>query len=312
MTMIEKIIQTTKLIGILAAAVVFLSCSEDRTSTGYRVHPTGWEDSHSEEFHGQGALAGQGQSCGSCHGEDFTGKDGVAGCYDCHVYPHPTVTDGSAEAHQQLIASLDWDLGECSGCHGSDYSGGRTGASCLSCHPGPNGPEDCTTCHWLPPVNDDGLPYGMLTGAAGAHSVHVSKGYACTECHPQVNGISHADALPAEVTFADAEIANVDPYQPVYFSSGDPLNGNGSCGSVYCHSDAQGGDPNRAVYWHGEPLACGDCHSVPPTSPLHPEDNTCHHCHLHVDPNSNYSVPDSIRFLDDDLHVNGVINVVFH
>jgi hypothetical protein len=35
----------------------------------------------------------------------------------------------------------------------------------------------------------------------------------------------------------------------------------------------------------------------------------CHVCHLNVNPNSNYAYPDSIRFFQPELHVNGVVNL---
>ncbi len=295
-------------LGLLIAAVALTSCSEYRTPNGYQTHPDGWMISSSDAFHGQGALSTHGQGCASCHGEDYQGGEEGQGCYDCHVYPHPSLAGSSASAHQALIASLDWDLSECSDCHGADYTGGRTGTNCKECHVGPNGPEGCTTCHWLPPVTDAGLPYGMNSGAAGAHSAHMSKGYACTECHPGVTGISHADALPAEVDFSEAQIANLESHEPIYLSSGPAENGNGSCGSLYCHSDTRGGSPNRAVSWHGDPMVCGDCHDIPPPAPpvMGPQ---CHVCHLNVNPASNYEYPDSIRFFQPELHVNGEINL---
>lgn len=294
--MFEKNKSLVCLLGLLFATVVLTSCSEYRTTNSYETHPGGWNTPSSNAFHGHGALKTHGLGCASCH----RGNENVRGCYSCH----------ESRAHQQMIASLDWVLSECSGCHGADYSGGQTGVSCKECHIGPNGPEDCTTCHWLPPVNDAGLPYGMNSGAAGAHSAHMSKGYACTECHLQVDDISHADALPAEVEFADAQIANIYPHEPIYLSSGPPENGNGSCGSLYCHSDARGGSPNRPVSWHSDPTVCGDCHSMPPPSP-HSSTAQCHQCHLNVNPNSNYEYPDSIRFLEPELHVNGVKEVVW-
>ena len=296
------------LFGIFLATLFVISCSEYRTPNSYKVHPDGWNNPSSNDFHGQGALISHGKDCASCHGENYEGGKDAQGCYDCHVYPHPLITEENPETHQQAIASLDWNLAKCSGCHGSDYTGGRTGVSCKECHRGPNGPEDCTTCHWLPPVSDAGLPYGMASGAAGAHSAHMSKGYPCTECHREVTDISHADALPAEVDFTDAEIANIAPYEPIYLSSGPPENGNGSCGSTYCHSDTRGGSPNRPVRWRGSPLVCGDCHDIPP-SPPPVMGKQCHLCHANVDPNSNYEFPDSIRFIEDELHVNGIVEV---
>jgi len=296
----------------LLPALLTPSCSEDRSSTGYQVHPTGWMEPDNPEFHGQAAIAGKGQSCGDCHefSRASSTDDGAVGvCGDCHAYPHPTISADPMRAHQPEIANLDWDLGECAKCHGSSFNGGSSGVSCRECHSsaGVASPTSCMICHWQPPAADEGLPYGFLSGAFGAHAVHVvDKGYACTECHAPVTDHTHADGPPAEVDFSHAEIATVGDVSPQYAPPLIPGSGNGGCGSVYCHG-------NSTVSWLGDPVSCGSCHDLPPDTPVHATENRCHLCHPTVDPTSNYSVPDSIRLLPDleFLHVDGIATVIY-
>ncbi|MBU1919450.1 hypothetical protein KKG66_01285, partial [bacterium] len=65
--MITKKHVSILLSGLLLLAVFAVSCSEDRTSTGYTTHPEDWMDPASELFHGQAAIPSGGESCGGCH-----------------------------------------------------------------------------------------------------------------------------------------------------------------------------------------------------------------------------------------------------
>jgi hypothetical protein len=151
----------------------------------------------------------------------------------------------------------------------------------------------------------------MPSGSAGAHAKHVlEKGYACTECHASVHDLSHTGELPAEVSFAESEVAERPPYSTDYYHIGEPLSGNSAC-ATYCHSDARGGQPNRELTWLAGAISCRDCHDVPVQRAGHPVERRCHLCHIHVDSTSNYDIPDSIKFSNPDLHVNGIINVLF-
>lgn len=305
--------QTPKRIFILLAAFVlallaFISCSEDRVTDSYQVHPTNWMDPYSEEWHGTAALGSNSESCGECHnitqpraimhGSGTEGGD----CFECHYfYPHPA---DYSQFHPIDITDYSWmRISECQSCHGVDFAGGRAGSSCLSCHTEPGGPAACITCHGTPPIE----PMGSIPpGAHGAHSR-----YACTECHSNVDDLSHIDALPADVAFNDAHISNANGFPNSYTPDPSEL-GNGTC-ATYCHSDLHSGPPMVAVEWAtGQTITqCRGCHQVPPTAPFHPTGNRCHECHPHVDPNSNYNDANEIRFLDPSLHVNGVVNATF-
>jgi hypothetical protein len=312
---------TRKLLSILLGAFILfavfaISCSEDKTSTGYETHPSGWMNPASEEFHGQAAVPSGGESCGGCHALvapaaiDVPYDEAAASgsCYECHNYfPHEWAS--KIPGHQDLIISSNWDLAGCAECHGTDFAGGNSGPSCLQCHGTGSiaALTDCNLCHAQPPVDNAGMPAPYADGAFGAHAAHAR--YACTECHAAVTGLDHINGVPADVTFSQAHIANARDFDPVYAPPAVELSGNGGCGSIYCHS-------GNAMSWLGDPVACGSCHSVlpPPPGSFHNDNTTnCHVCHLHVDPNSDYSTPDGIHFLPDleYLHVNGVANAIF-
>jgi predicted CxxxxCH...CXXCH cytochrome family protein len=298
------LILTLSLLGFIIA-----SCSDDRVPSDYSTHIDGWMDSTSASFHGQLVVkdALNYSSCRECHAVNASDEQ-LQFCQQCHAtYPHHIPSD-SLNLHRDLIRSLDWQLSSCENCHGADFAGGRTGVSCVVCHTQAGGPASCTSCHGQPPVDDNTLPHGMASGAAGGHqAMAVERGYACTECHAAVTDLSHTGPLPAEVDFSDALISNARGYHPGYVHVGSPTSGDGTC-AVYCHSNGRGGPPNQPVpEWTAQvELTCTSCHSIPPSSP-HPFRTDCHTCHSNVDPASVY--PNSIRFLDPQLHVNGHVEL---
>jgi predicted CxxxxCH...CXXCH cytochrome family protein len=313
------------LCGFVLFALFAVSCSKDRTSTGYETHPSDWMNPASEEFHGQAAILTGGESCGGCHiiapnpGEYTLASENSTPqgtCRECHNgYPHQWLIDPTIE-HALGISSNNWDFAACTACHGTDFAGGRSGSSCLQCHGVGSTPAltDCNLCHAQPPVDGAGMPAGFARDGFGAHAKHViEKGYACTECHATVNGLEHVDAPPAEVSFTEALIATAKNSAPNYIHSGDVGSGSGDCSSVYCHGNGLGGPPNQPMI---EPLnwlsdiqfTCQSCHATPPTDPNHPANGDCHACHPTMDPASeDYAILPEL----DSLHVNGIINVSF-
>ena len=302
-------------ISLVASAVVLMSCSEDQVyQDNYATHLQGWMDLNSPNFHGKVAMADENQFCFSCHEASNLlmypdrppALESQVACTECHLYPHD-VTNG----HVQLVVDeAVWDLSQCSNCHGADFAGGRTSVSCLGCHEQENGPANCTTCHGDPPVDDNGILSTMPrnVNAAGAHQkLAVDKGYACTECHAPVTDLTHTGQLPAEVTFEYSLIASANDYATSYEHLGDIVSGNASC-AVYCHSNGRGGPPNQATpEWTADvELTCTACHSIPPAAP-HPQVSQCHNCHSNVSPASVY--PNDIRFLVEQLHVNGTVEL---
>lgn len=290
---------------MLAAALILTSCSEDRSAPDYQTHPGGWNDLSAAEFHGAAALENSGSGCTGCHGQDFTGQGDAVSCYECHGYLHLGVHISQIATHRAFLADVAWNLARCAHCHGSDYAGGTSHVSCLACHAETGGPFACGTCHARPPTSDETLPYGMRDGAYGAHAAHERFG--CGECHPADTAISHVDALPAEISFVIARIASQHNFSPVFTHLGNAHSGNGSCATVYCHSDGRGGAPAVMPQWTAGGIGCSGCHRMPPPAP-HEQVAQCHQCHTNVDPASDYTHFGGIRFLVDSLHVNGEIN----
>jgi predicted CxxxxCH...CXXCH cytochrome family protein len=287
---------------MVAAALILTSCSEDRSAPDYQTHPEGWNNPSAAEFHGAAALENSGAGCTGCHGEGFTGQGDAVSCYECHGVLHLGVRISQIATHRAFLADVAWNLARCAHCHGADYAGGTSHVSCVACHAEADGPSACGTCHALPPASDETLPYGMPDGAYGAHAAHERFG--CTECHPAVTGLSHADALPAEISFVTARIASQHDFSPAFRHIGNANSGNGSCATVYCHSNGRGGAPAVMPQWTAGGIGCTACHRMPPTG-HDPSDTRCHECHTNVDPSSDYTHFGGIRFLVDSLHVNG-------
>ncbi len=307
----------------LVAIVLFISCSDDLLPPkNYSTHIPGWIDASSANFHGTAVINDtlKYNGCAGCHGQTYQGMNGAPSCYECHAaYPHYTINPAHrVSTHRALIVSLNWQIGLCHTCHSGDNWEGSTGVACTQCHfhQSANGPGNCYTCHGQPPSPDsNNVLYGMDSLAAGGHqAMVVEKGYACIQCHPSVpeGDLTHMGPLPAVVVFSDSSIARARgdataPYQPTYQHVGDALSGNASC-AVYCHSNARGGPPNEPIpEWTGtKEFTCNSCHFAPPPSP-HPPITSCWDCHTNVDPTSTY--PNDIRFINDQLHVNGVVDL---
>lgn len=294
---------------LLPAALILTSCSEDRSALDYQTHPEGWENPSAAEFHGAAALENSGAGCTGCHGGGFTGQGDAVSCYECHGFLHLGVNISEPAMHRAFLADVAWNLARCARCHGSDYAGGTSHVSCVSCHGESGGPVACGTCHAQPPVSDETLPYGMPDGAYGAHTAHARFG--CDECHPRsvpsASGLAHVGALPAEISFANARIARQHNFSPAFTHLGNLNSGNGSCATVYCHSNGRGGAPAVMPQWTAGGIGCTACHRMPPPAP-HAQVAECHQCHTNVDPSSDYTHFGGIRFLVDSLHVNGEIN----
>jgi predicted CxxxxCH...CXXCH cytochrome family protein len=282
-------------------------------------------------FHGWTAMSTAdepGQSCKPCHGADFHGTTRAQSCYDCHTSLHTDVTNANITTHRAFVADKSWNIVECQTCHGSDYTGGAAlavngAANCTQCHL----PSDtarvltgCNVCHTTDPGLRDfwKVPYGMDSTAAGAHPTHVTEqGFSCRECHPSLSAAGHPHALPGGVAFVEGRtrFANLYGEQPTSTHLGAANSGDATCSNVYCHSTGLHSNPGPPVTfppWRDH-LTCGACHGIPPTpadDPGHPQDphdpevRVCSNCHADIDPTSNFSIPDSIRFIADSLHVD--------
>jgi len=211
----------------------------------------------------------------------------------------------STNFHGNYIRQHQWDLASCQKCHGDDYSGGIAESSCNTCHK--NTPEGCTTCHGGV-NNNTGAPPKDLQGnkattfkGVGAHTIHLtggalSNGFACTECHEQVEKFDDADhigseLLPAEIDWG--ELADEDDANPSW-------DGVQTCQNVYCHGEFELGNQDNNPSWikvDGTQATCGLCHGLPPAAP-HSAVTQCYLCHPNV-------VNASFEIIGKDKHING-------
>jgi len=277
-------------------------------------------------FHGWFAMsdtAGPGVGCTPCHGADFHGTSRAPACYDCHSVLHIGVSNEDTSTHRAFVASKNWKITKvCAVCHDSTFNGGRaasvdSAAVCQQCH-APADPvmvlTGCNVCHTDDPTLRTfwKVPYGMDPGAEGAHPTHVvENGFSCRECHPSLSSAGHPHALPADVAFVSGRtrFSNLFGMQPSFTATGSPNGGNGQCSNVYCHSNGVHPNPGPPVTmppWLST-IYCGACHAIPPADHGSLGDtHNCAVCHTSVDSTrSNFSIPDSIVFVSDTVHVDG-------
>jgi len=296
-----------KMITILCFSMILalltFSCSEKKSVADVGTHPTGWTDQNSEQFHGTVVIDAGNEGCTACHGSDFQGGTSEVSCYssECHEhYPHPPgISDVNSESfHGQYIKnSLGWDMIPCQSCHGEDYDREIQETSCRSCHTGPDGPEECNTCHGSP--TNDAPPRDLSKNithtflGVGAHQIHVAETQVarlldCTRCHLEVlsyDDPNHIDDGIASVIF-DTLGTDGGRLTPVWDRN------NATCSEVYCHgafrfgSNGQIRGNNNPVTWtekNPDPAACDLCHGLPPQGHfgggVYTTPESCNQCH---------------------------------
>lgn len=290
------------------------------------------------DYHGQYIIEDLSfdiSSCANCHGNDFSGEGyEEKDCRDCHEdYPHPQqfTNSSSDDFHGVYLAEeYNWVMDECQNCHGENYNGdGYNQKNCKSCHPGPDGPEDCNTCHGsmqndAPPIDLAGNSETTNIGV-GAHQAHLLasdlssiNSMECSACHfTPVNykdsGHLNDGSENAEVVF-NAFVTDSGRVNAQWDHS------SASCNNIYCHGafefdeasssrqfvylDSMIVGNNPELIWTnvGSGQAdCGSCHSLPPTG--HNDTfGDCDGCHGTV-------VDDALNIIDINKHINGEINV---
>ncbi|HTY10197.1 MAG TPA: CxxxxCH/CxxCH domain-containing protein [Bacteroidota bacterium] len=284
-------------IGLLAGCSK-LKNSETPTAPVLSVHPEGFTDTASMNFHGNTVkqLNWNMTECKGCHGANYSGGSAQFSCTTCHVQPN------GPEA--------------CNTCHGTF-----------------NAPES-NMALWAPPRGVNGDTSSTSRGV-GAHQAHLQatlgKTVKCQECHTvpsHVYAAGHFDSpLPAKVALNDT-LANVvsgggtfTPH-PAYdatqlqcsntFCHGNwqVLKSNASPDHQYIYTDSMMAGLNHSPKWTGgaAEAACGTCHDLPPKGhvgypnqlPLSSCGNSS--CHEGV-------VDASGKILNPALHINGKVDI---
>ncbi len=321
--------------------VAFASCS-DYTSNAPApeskgVHPEGWANSSSAEFHGK-YLAENNFNvnlCKQCHAADFSGGITGQSCFECHSsktliqHPEGWADKTSPNFHGNFLRKNNFDLNMCKLCHTPNYTGGITGKSCFECHTQKAGPEACNTCHGNfndpnqinPPRAVNGDTTTTYRGV-GAHQSHLTESeirnpVECQNCHivPKTFGDkTHIDGTPhAEVTFHGLPLTQGD--HPVYDSN------KLQCSNVYCHGNFTFYKDSSSYSWiytdsvitgnNFSPVwtklddtqaKCGTCHDLPPKGHLPETLDACGNCHIGI-------VDSKGNIIDKSKHINGKINV---
>jgi hypothetical protein len=291
----DAMVRNPSLVWVGTLVVLVAACSEGPDApTGSRVHPDGWLDPASGQFHGDAAMAGLAAGgatfCQNCHGIDYSGGLSGSDCIACH----------NARG-----------AGECTACHGGHEN--STGA---------------------PAVNLAGLTAPAARGVGAHTTMVegwlYSDGFDCSQCHikpefvlapghiepGEQNGLSRA-----EVRFS--LLAN--PSGTASFDTSSA-----TCSDVYCHGSFPGGVSNSvnfqsrwdttfadtAGYLESSPMTrCGSCHladSAVGWDSLHnlhvgvPSALDCSTCHGAVGNSLT-----RLEITDESLHVDGAVLVAF-
>ena len=270
-------------LGMAFSLFVFGCSARKSKPTQLRIHPVNWISEHPNFIFTNNLQPEYGQSCKSCHGEDYTGGTAGVSCVGCHS--------------QRPNA--------CTGCHGGS-AGDTTGAppyslvhDSLFSDKGVGGHPamvkgnvffagtDCQTCHAKPP-------------------------FVLSSTHFTPSGVG-ADGR-AEVVFSGLPGLYSSRYDPPVFDTAS-----GTCSNVYCHGAFPGGDTSRIMNFYGGSgeVFCNSCHVALPgddftrLSGQHKKHDSlaipCITCHYATVDSLNTIEPTSRR----PMHVNGVFDVEF-
>jgi hypothetical protein len=140
------------------------------------VHPGGWGDAGKHGAAAKRAPAGSAgfQSCGECHGANFSGDGSGVSCFSCHGIkaPHPPAPWRGRLTH---VTTEPRNASACIGCHRSRNPPPGVSPGCFNntlCHPHEPG--------WAGPD---------LHGAGAKARPSATKGFpACQSCHGTLFG----------------------------------------------------------------------------------------------------------------------------
>ncbi|BDV44292.1 cytochrome c [Geotalea uraniireducens] len=134
-------------------------------------------------------------------------------------------------------------------------------------------PGGCSTCHDNPPADGS---HPSLSGSGKKHGDYYGTGTtSCIKCHVdhtvEANPFAHASSaskrglilrFTAAPNTGGTYSKTADLAYPAYLPSQTPAaNRNGTCTSMYCHSDGNGGAARTTPTWGGTlPTDCTGCH----------------------------------------------------
>lgn len=283
---------------VLAGLLLSWSCSDLKnglpspTKVVVKVHPAGWKDTSSSNFHGifiRSTMWNLSQ-CRTCHGETYSGGTAGVSCLRCHT--RPTGPENCVTCHGSANAAPPKDTyGNVSrsafgvGAHQAHLLGTALANPVL-----------CSTCHVVP----------------GSYS---SPGHITTSGRAVVQFL---EAL-ANIVTNEPGTRNYDSARAPFVPSPHYDTTSHSCGSTYCHGDFKNGNPSCMPVWNdttGAQAACGTCHgdvtrptllerALPKTAAgggTHPDKTTCSNCHGDV-------VDAAGNIINPSKHINGKLNV---
>lgn len=271
-------------------ALGYQGCSETEdnlvTAPEIAVHPSGWADSDSPDFHGKYIFDNKQWNlkvCQSCHGGDYKGGTTGSSCLTCHT-----------------------------------SSGGPQ--NCRLCHGGNSGHANPPKA-----LNGETSTSYIGVGMHVYHldSTKYSAQLECGDCHtPLESGFSspsHIGTNPdgiADIMFGTLAktptVIKTDTLVP------NPVwdRNNATCSSSYCHGNFKDGNANSMPVWTDKnSVKCGSCHGDPVTGnpnpipngnffhPHYPEYtiNICYQCHGGV-------INSAGVITSPEKHVNGIVN----
>ena len=178
----------------------------------------------------------------------------------------------------------------------------------------------CGSCH-----KADGVQGNATLMDSGSHTEHVNTstyGFVCSKCH---NGAGYGTSIHVNneinVIF-DASLGGSYGGDSGNTGNHAPGQGYGSCTSVYCHSDGNGGAPNTTPTWGGTlPADCTGCHDNNATASPNTMSTGGHTAHVNkgnimtnktCDTCHTSTVSGDRTIVDYTLHVNGTKNITIN
>lgn len=265
----------------LASLWVFCGCSQLKnetapTSPSVSVHPIGFKDSTSANFHGtlfRTQLKWNVLNCKPCHGQRYDGGTVQRSCLTCHTQaggPEAcnTCHGGTNAAPPADLAGNTQRTARGVGAHQAHLAGGTIGAAVA-----------CNVCHGVPrSVGDAGH---IDDGIAEVKTDTTSVFYRSNSSYTSSNGM-------CANTYCHGNFSNGNSTNVVTWTDTTGVNSAVRCGT--CHGDVTQTDPQ-------ERARPGGTHPKKSEFPT----LTCSNCH-------GYVVDENLNFRNKSLHINGRVD----